>query len=388
MGIYTTNTHSSLGAASIDVAALEGYNATTGCTMALIESVQNDLALFNGTIMSDMQEVASVNEGVEVINESAKDVFKKIGEIFVKLLAKLKGIFKAFIAKLSGVLSSNKGLYDKYKGVISKNTNWKDFKIKNYRKMIKDINTVSEYIPSNYTIKRGCADFSIEDITKEGSDITVEDINTNLVTKLSRDINTEVNTENFDNLTKVLMDACFEAAEDKDDWSVGDILHGAAGDILVNGDKMKGDIEKANDKMEKDIAKAISNIEKISADMTTKASNQRLGKSVSDTGKSYVGTDGKLGKDTKIEGSKLDTYEKVAQFCQRVASQEQALITKLTAARISAVKFEIAQARRVWSSAAAFASVEHKNEGYEFYTAIGESAEYDFYSDFDAPVVA
>ena len=38
----------------------------------------------------------------------------------------------------------------------------------------------------------------------------------------------------------------------------------------------------------------------------------------------------------------------------------------------------------VWASAAAYSSTEHKNEGYEFYTAFGEAYAYDFMSDMEA----
>ena len=69
---------------------------------------------------------------------------------------------------------------------------------------------------------------------------------------------------------------------------------------------------------------------------------------------------------------------------QKIAAQEQTLITSFTSARLKATKFAIAQARRVWSSAAAYSSTEHKNEGVEFYTAIGEAAEYDFISDMES----
>ena len=63
---------------------------------------------------------------------------------------------------------------------------------------------------------------------------------------------------------------------------------------------------------------------------------------------------------------------------QKIATQEQQVITSFTSARLAVTKFLIQQARKVWSSAAAYSSREHKNEGYEFYTAVGESAAYDF----------
>jgi hypothetical protein len=47
-------------------------------------------------------------------------------------------------------------------------------------------------------------------------------------------------------------------------------------------------------------------------------------------------------------------------------------------------KYALAQARRIWSSAAAYASVEHKNESYDYYTAVGEAVEHDTLTDLQA----
>ena len=80
----------------------------------------------------------------------------------------------------------------------------------------------------------------------------------------------------------------------------------------------------------------------------------------------------------------LETLSKVASILQRIASQEQELITKFTTARLTATKFLVSQARKVWASAAAYSSTEHKNEGYEFYNAFGEAYAYDFMSDMEA----
>ena len=89
--------------------------------------------------------------------------------------------------------------------------------------------------------------------------------------------------------------------------------------------------------------------------------------------------------DIKISGKEnLETLSKAVSLLQRIAGQEQELITKFTTARLTATKFLVSQARKVWASAAAYSSTEHKNEGYEFYTAIGEASAYDFMSDMEA----
>ena len=137
MGIYSSNvlreSYSVTDFAS-QIEPDENYNAVTGCAMAFLESQQNDLALFNATIANDFQEVAALQEGYEVINESVASVFEKIKEILKKLIAKIKGIFQSFLAKLRGTFSSNKDLYDDYVKQINKYYNWKDFKVKKFRK--------------------------------------------------------------------------------------------------------------------------------------------------------------------------------------------------------------------------------------------------------------
>ena len=74
----------------------------------------------------------------------------------------------------------------------------------------------------------------------------------------------------------------------------------------------------------------------------------------------------------------------IAGNIQKTVGQEQELVSKLTSGTLTATKFLVSQARKVWASAAAYSSTEHKNEGYEFYTAIGEASAYDFMSDMEA----
>ena len=136
MGIFTSNTLSSIsGVDYSDLPALEGYDAVTGCATAMLEVHQNDMALFNAAIMEDFKEVAAMNEGVTVLNESASDVLNKIKEIFKKLLQKIKGIFNAFIAKLSQTFGSAESVYNKYKKQISAYNKWGKFEVKKFREV-------------------------------------------------------------------------------------------------------------------------------------------------------------------------------------------------------------------------------------------------------------
>ena len=413
MGIFTSNTLSSVsGVDYTELPALEGYDATTGCAMAMLEVQQNDMALFNATIMEDFKEVAAVNEGYEVLNESASDVLNKIKEIFKKLLQKIKGIFSAFIARLRGTFGSNAGMYDKYYKQIARYTNWKDFKVKKFREVkgdgdginqilkVGDYKNDSDYYtnamkyigqvgekPEIYGIKL--------DVKEDFAD--TDEINEAIIkNRLSDDIKNEVDSD-LKNMTEAFMDAVFEDEDDKDEWTVSEILNGCVGSLLQKnaGGKFESSIKKSNDKLIKAINKIIDEISKWQVAVSKATGNANLDKGsnefsmkaagINKTTKDRKGSNYKASVITddnvKASVNKNDPMPSIyVQHLQKIATQEQQVIVSFTSAIMATTKFLIAQARRVWSSAAAYSSREHKNEGYEFYTAVGESAAYDFIS--------
>lgn len=416
MGIYSNTRYDNLGNYNVDVAANESYNCVTGCAMALIEGYQNDFALFESAIHSDMAEIAAVNEGVEVINEGAKEIWSKLKEIFSKLLAKIKGIFKSFIARISGVFADSAALHKKYGPVISKNSNWKNFKAK-VRPFKGNGADVVGYINDKGTYKyRECywynstgngtiGGINVSDIIKKESDIDQDDIYSAVVSEsLSDDLKNAINGGDINDIGKEFMDIVFDDEEVKDDWSTGEILHSYIGDLLKDASKNEEKIKKCNANMESTIEKIIKQIIKESENVSKALSNNRLNgkngtkspetyaptKTNTSTGDNFKGTtstgrdtDRKSGVTASTEGT-LEKVERLAGFWQRYANAEQVVINKLTAARLGAYKFAITQARRVFSSAAAYASVDHKNESYDYYTAIGEAVEYDTLSDLQA----
>ena len=413
MGIYSNTRYDNLGDYNVDVAANESYNCVTGCAMALIEGYQNDFALFESAIHSDMAEIAAVNEGVEVINEGAKEIWNKLKEIFSKLLAKIKGIFKAFIAKISGVFADSANLYKKYSPVISKNSNWKNFKAKvrpfkgDGSNIVEKISTVGEYkFKSNY-VMGGTANVAgignFNKLTDKDNDIDQDDLCTAVC---NASLNNELanNISKLDDINKEFTDLLFDDEETKDEWTTGDILHSYIGGLLKDATKNETTIKKYNANMETTIERIIKQINKEAENVTKALSNVNLqnGKtpnsytqgSVNVTDADSAGkTRGSAAKknDTVKNGTidwnkkeSLEKLKRLAGFWQRYANMEQAVINKLTAARLGAYKFAITQARRVFSSAAAYASVDHKNESYDYYTAIGEAVEYDTLSDLQA----
>ena len=419
MGIYSNTRYDSLGNYNVDVAANESYNCVTGCAMALIEGYQNDFALFESAIHSDMAEIAAVNEGYEVINEGAKEIWSKLKEIFSKLLAKIKGIFKSFVAKISGVFMDSAALHKKYSPVISKNSNWKNFKAK-VRPFKGNGADVVGYINDKGTYKyRDCywynstgngkvGSIDIANAVKKDSDIDQDDIYSAVASEsLSDDLKNAINGGDVNDIGKEFMDIVFDDEETKDDWTSGDILHGYIGDLLKDATKNEDKIKKCNANMESTIEKIIKQINKEAENVTKALSNNRLngktgtkspdtygphkttvtGGTASDKFKGTASTEKDTSRGAGSVASTEATLEKVerlAGFWQRYANAEQAVINKLTAARLAAYKFAITQARRVFSSAAAYASVDHKNESYDYYTAVGEAVEYDTLSDLQA----
>lgn len=408
MGIYSNTRYDNLGDYNVDVAANESYNCVTGCAMALIEGYQNDFALFESAIHSDMAEIAAVNEGVEVINEGAKEIWSKLKEIFSKLLAKIKGIFKSFIARISGVFADSAALHKKYSPVISKNSNWKNFKAKvrpfkgSGADVVGEISTKGDYKYNscyfyNPTQNGSIGNIKLSDIYSKDSDIDQEDIYSAVVSEsLSSDLANAINGGDINDIGKEFMDIIFDDEEVKDDWTTGDILHSYIGDLLKDATKNEDKIKKCNANMESTIEKIIKQINKEAENVSKALSNNRLnGK----TGTEYQRTAVRVNAGEKNKGTfttgrnstnpidkeaGLEKVERLAGFWQRYANAEQAVINKLTAARLGAYKFAITQARRVFSSAAAYASVDHKNESYDYYTAIGEAVEHDTLSDLQA----
>ena len=433
----------------------DNYNAVTGCAMAYLESQQNDLALFNATIANDFQEVAALQEGYEVINEagSISGIFEKIKQLLLKLIAKIKGIFKAFLAKLSATFGSNKDVYDKYVKQINKYYNWKDFKVKNFRKLkgggtdaagkIKSVGDYkidrSEYTmglshrtykpdsdaSSHYASTTGAKAENNKEYklspkcTVAGLDMLDDDLDNDKIMQAL--IKTRIGNEelrkdlddDLGNMNEAIMDAIFEDADLEDEWKTSDIINGIVGSVLKEGDKIEKEIKDISDNLTKAINKIADTVDKESLKINKvlggKAGDSytstRISTSVGDKKKTSISTgDAKNNieyeydtNNSKLKGTAstkkyikgtddadLESLSKAAGNIQKVVGQEQELVTKLTSGTLTATKFLVSQARKVWASAAAYSSTEHKNEGYEFYNAIGEASAYDFMSDMEA----
>lgn len=137
--IFSGNT-TALGASTIPMA--EGYDCSYGVGLALVESARNDLAMFQALVHADYKEMTICKESTGVMQEGeisalheavGGGIFKKIAELFKKLVAKIKSIFHNFIAKIRGLTMKDKELVKKYQSEVGrKNLNKLEVKWRKY----------------------------------------------------------------------------------------------------------------------------------------------------------------------------------------------------------------------------------------------------------------
>ena len=472
MGIYTSGIrYREVPDYAAMIPANEAYDAAFGCAHILADCQANDMALFESSIYSDMNEVMALQEGYQVVNENAfTDVLKKIGEMFKKLIAKIKGIFKAFIAKLGGFAKNGKDLVKKYEKQILKYSNWKDFKVSKIRKpksggtsgdIKSQIMTLFKVDKENgysvagandrYTIVRTATDadgayvpFSAPDSLKGYENLKkaeVDDIKLAILKTYVTLSGGKTYSGDWKDFSTEMTDALYEDEDtlDGDDDKVSSSTFTSAWvkGVLVDDDKWIDAAEKMNKNLDKWINGIIDDINKTHdnlaghltkndspayvkrQDMNFNSRNANVGKSfsrnkntfdftaadakvkdTSDTiGKNQTeyealddadkpnyrkDTDGKYYKiKDNADAVDSDIIQKSIQNMQRVASCEQEVVTKVTSEYMAQVKFAIAQAKKLWTSAAAWSSTEHK-EAYEYYDALGECAAEQVYQNFEA----
>lgn len=110
----------------------EGYDCSYGTALALVESARNDIAMFNAMMGIEARNSAIMRESTGVIREgeiqalaesAVAGIWKKIKELFSKLVAKIKAIFHNFIAKISNLFMKDKDYVKKYETEVLRKTN-------------------------------------------------------------------------------------------------------------------------------------------------------------------------------------------------------------------------------------------------------------------------
>lgn len=124
MGVYSIDRHNMTDV----IPANESYDHVTGPARILLESEQNDIAVFTAIICNDMSNITKMNEGalleseLENLNEAAgASFFETIGKAIDAVISKIKGMIKSFIEKVSVMLSVNSTKFvKKYADVLEK----------------------------------------------------------------------------------------------------------------------------------------------------------------------------------------------------------------------------------------------------------------------------
>lgn len=421
MGIYTSNRY--LGEAydyASEIPVNEAYDAAFGCAHILADCQVNDMALFESTIYSDIAEVRSIQEGYGYVNENAfTSVLKKLAEAFKKLLGKIKGIFKAFIAKLTGAFKDGKDLVKRYEKQIIKYANWKDFKCTKVREPKKSINNLKEAINTVFqaqkisafdyelgynngankenTLVKGLSNFGSMTTPKKVIDADADDIKAELLKRYLSD-NVKVTEES--NIHEEVMDYLFE---DEDTINGDDQVKSSSyfssnwiKTLLSEGEKWQKDVKKFNDKLEKNINTIIDNLNKADDNLAKFMANKdNKNKLAVATGKSFNSSDS----DNKVDKSDInfvagdadrnniqndnENLQKAIHAMQKIATNEQEVITKITSEYMTVVKFSLANARRIWTAAAAWSSGVHK-ESVEYADAMGDVAAEQLYTNMES----
>ena len=427
MGIYTSNRY--LGEAydyASEIPVNEAYDAAFGCAHILADCQVNDMALFESTIYSDIAEVRSIQEGYGYVNENAfTGVLKKLAEAFKKILGKIKGIFKAFIAKLTGAFKDGKELVKRYEKQIIKYANWKDFKCTKVREPKKSISNLKEAINAVFQAQKISAfEYSLDHTrafgdgvellsnslknfgnlttTQKVIDADADDIKTEL---LKRYLSDNVNVTEESEIHEEVMNYLFEDEDTIDgDDQVKSASYFSANwikTLLSEGEKWQKDVKKFNDKLEKNINYIIDNLNKaddnLAKFMSNKDNKNKVASfsdrnfSASDDDKVQKGNydvsakahkNGNAYEDDKYV-EKNENLQKAIHAMQKIATNEQEVITKITSEYMTVVKFSLANARRVWTAAAAWSSGVHK-ESVEYADAMGDVAAEQLYTNMES----
>lgn len=438
MGIYTSNRY--FGDNTPDYAASipanEAYNAAFGCAHIMADCQANDMALFEAAIYSDIQEVMSIQEGYQVVNENAfTNVIDNIRKMFEKLVAKIKGIFKAFIAKLDAFSKSGVDLVKKYDKQIMDCKNWKKFKLKGIRKpkddatdlkidtafgttsQSKDIGGDRYKLNANGTYDPKIAGLTSAEAVKNCDASELKD-------KLTKMYCTSA--DEFKNLAEELEKACWDEATDidgEDDKVSYEFFSAAWIKGVLNNKKLIENAEKFSNNLNKAMNDIIDDLKKTGeklSDAYTKDAGARAeftdtnfsktgvnanyktrksaldfnaGEKAGDWGTTDKSADsdyednGKDGADKrwrkKATGVEVSELQKVVQAMQKIATNEQEVVTKFSSEYLAQTKFAMAQAKKIYSAAASYSSTEHK-ESYEYYNALGECAAEQVYQNFEA----
>ena len=379
--IYGKNTTSLGSYGSESVVAEEGYEGVVGSLQIMTESYINEGKMFKYLIEKDFQEAVDIQNGVftesvEVITESASDIFNKIKEMIKKAWAKVKGLFKNFIAKFDIMMKNDtKSLYKKYakQWVNGRTKKLKKYKYATLKGELSSEGFVSEsdiikIYNKSYDDILGISNSAdgkqkLQSILDDQSDGTTLDKYLSTVSEVSTDAKS---------FTKDFHDKFFDdeetyTDEELDQAIVSDVEKYLNQNKLINGVKKAAD---NNDKVFSNLLKSIDRAQKELVNYVASGNSKTQNISISQTNKdakSYTVTATK---------DNADAINKKIGALRGEVSIAQRAVNMCNSAYLAAVKFEIAQCKRIFSQVVS----KGINEA-AYLDAIGEGAEFEVYTD-------
>ena len=387
MGIYS-GSNNFFGSRNYDIEPAQGYDdGAISAQVVMIENVQNQMAMFDGVILSDIHEATMRINGVseEEINAYTEgfigDMFSKIKEMFKKVWSKIKAIFQGFIARLEAQFGkNNKQFVEKYRNtVLTKDLT--DFEPKHRPRKTSNAYPSFEGVVTilNPNLNTGkWISKTADQIQKDYDDFDEEKELDTLIGGLGS------NFKDYKEFEKDLMDYLFD---DETEEKVN--IHTVMGD-LIGFKNIKKEANKCNDSINKAFNKLVQQIDKDHSNFSkefptgkgevyakaygikktgTAGTDLRFEKdddqyAAAGSGTVQAGTGGAWkvsddGQDNTKGGSgqsgeSAQKYQKIMGLVSKYAHLGQQVATKYTQCIIKALNFENKQNRTIFAKAVAY----------------------------------
>lgn len=378
MGIFSLN-RTSVGS-TIEVQANESYVGVAGAYQAMADGYTNAYSVFENCIGLDMMEVCA-ERGImesaefEVVQENfLTDMFTKVKDFFKKLLEKIKGIVSAFVAKVKGSLCKDgKKLVDDYKKKVFS----KDLSKFKYKWTDKD------HTDDNYEDGDGHIKSILDSLLAlcEKKVTSIDKIQGNVQALKAPDTE-KINLGAGSNVNK-------------DDITDNTILEQALGQVIGTSSETLSDFSKEYHNYIYGTESEETGNEHINECMTILTGNKDLTKKLSDDEKIATKTCTNMikkleklqksalnavGDKNEIKSAYVSAVNSILATTLQLANQYSSFVTKCYACKMESIKFDFAQARRVWVKAATYSP---KTEAV-LLAAVEEASDIQVESDFDA----
>lgn len=354
MLLYEANRFSSLGESNIDVEARDNYIGEAGAARALIESAQNDYAIFESLIQSDFQEAqlskeGSVNESaIRAIQEASGVGFiENIKKFLMNMWEKIKGFFKAFWNTLTAVVTrDNKKIVEKFRKPISQKDLSK-LKVKYAKSTGKDVSyKFTEFKDTEDVIGKAKA------LKTDSRGMTSDDIEElkgeKYLTKLYA-VKTGISGITAETYRKDIHEYLFEDEDEQTGFSGSEIKEFES--VLVGSGKAIEALKKHQKNVDAGFKKVIAKIDSMRKEFETKT------------------------KDVDQYSDNVQKGNRIYQAANLAAKAESAVVNNVVSSLLTEAKFGIKQARKVYVRAAGF-NPKLVKEDANLMTAIEEASDF------------